>query len=130
MVVSSIDEGLFVLQPTGLARLNTGASANNNLPASFTLSSAYPNPFHNATSFTLALGLPLPVRLSAYDVLGREVALIHDSTLPAGSYTFHFVAEGLPTGKYFVRATAQSIERTLTVTLVKRSAFKAKASPQ
>ena len=58
------------------------------------------------------------MRLSAYDVLGRQVTLIHDSALPAGSYTFPFVAEGLPTGKYFVRAMAQSIERTLTVTLV------------
>ena len=60
VVVSSIDEGLFVLQPTGLARLNTGASANNNLPASFTLSSAYPNRFPMPRRLRLHWGYPCP----------------------------------------------------------------------
>jgi hypothetical protein len=39
---------------------------------------AYPNPFTDVTSIAFRLAQPSPVRISVYDVLGREVAVIAD----------------------------------------------------
>jgi len=61
-----------------------------------------------------ALRLVLPeeslVRLVAYSVTGREVGLSVERVLPAGETTIEFPADHrLPSGVYFVRATASGV---------------------
>ncbi len=116
IVVSSIGEGLFVLKPAGLDRLAGPASDVGAARQPLQLSSAHPNPFHTEVYFSLALSEGRPVRIAALDVLGREVSLIHEGPLAAGTYRFRLSAGTLPSGRYIIRAASPDAERSLTVT--------------
>jgi len=90
------------------------------LPEAFFLSAAYPNPFNPATTFSLTLERTQPVRVSVVDLLGREVALLHEGVLAAGvSQTFTFEAGRLPTGQYLIRVVGESFVASRGVVLVK-----------
>ena len=118
IIVSSTGEGLFIVEPTNL-RLLTATEPASAVPASFVLSSAYPNPFNPRTALTLTLEQAHPVRVAAYDLLGREVALLHDGMLSAGDHALTFEARGLPSGPYLIKATGPSAVQTQIVTLAK-----------
>ncbi|MEM9997839.1 MAG: alpha/beta hydrolase-fold protein [Bacteroidota bacterium] len=66
----------------------------------FTLD-AFPNPSATATTFRFTLADPGPATLAVYDLLGREVARLHDGTLAAGAHEAQVGA--LPTGVYVAR---------------------------
>ncbi|KAA3636214.1 MAG: T9SS C-terminal target domain-containing protein [Calditrichaeota bacterium] len=61
--------------------------ANGTLPDDFSLSQNYPNPFNPSTSIQLSLPAKSDVRLTVYDILGREVSILVDKELSAGSYS-------------------------------------------
>ena len=75
VVVSSISQGLFVVEPTNLQVVT--ATEPDETPRRFNLSSGYPNPFNPQTTFMLTLAQAQHVRVAAYDMLGREVAVLH-----------------------------------------------------
>ena len=56
---------------------------------------AYPNPFNPQTSFRITLPEQAHVRLTVYDVLGREVMVLVDGTRLAGPH------EAASTGRAF-----------------------------
>ena len=63
----------------------------------------YPNPFNPNTTISFTLPEAMNVNLAVYDRLGREVQVLLDESLPAGSHSVEFVADGLPSGIYFYR---------------------------
>jgi hypothetical protein len=78
---------------------------------SFYLSQNYPNPFNPSTQFRFSILESGPVRLTVFDVLGREVAVPVHQSLAAGQYGVTFNASGLASGVYFYRLEAgHSIE--------------------
>ena len=83
------------------------------------LAAAFPNPFAERTTLTLALDEQQPVRAEAFDVLGRRVAVLHDGPLAAGTHALTFDATGLPAGLYVVRAQAGAFTATRRVTLMR-----------
>ena len=85
----------------------------------FRLSSGIPNPFYTATTFTFTLDQSRPVRIAVYDVLGREVAVLHEGVTEAGTRTLRFEAEALPNGVYVVRATGPERRQIRRVTLLR-----------
>jgi hypothetical protein len=73
------------------------------------LSTVYPNPSTGPVSFTLTLARREAVLVALYDLLGREVARLHDGVLPARTlHTFTFNGTGLSDGVYFCRAISDS----------------------
>ena len=62
-----------------------------------------PNPFRGSTVVSYDLAKPMPVRLSVWDISGTRVAVLLDETMPAGRHEYRFIADGLPSGVYFVR---------------------------
>lgn len=78
----------------------------SDLPQAFALRQNYPNPFNPTTTIPFALQERSTVRLKVYDAVGREVAILVDEELPAGSYTSPFDASGLASGVYFYHLTA------------------------
>jgi hypothetical protein len=76
------------------------------LPDGFVLQGNYPNPFNPQTTIRYTLPETAHVRLVVYDVLGREVALLADKTLAAGTHETVFEATGLPSGLYVYRLEA------------------------
>ncbi len=75
------------------------------LPAVFSVSPAYPNPFNNSSRVTLTLPLSSTAQVTIYDMLGREVSMLYRGQLPAGSHTLEWNATGHAAGLYVVRST-------------------------
>src|SRR5690606_14396113 len=72
-------------------------------PAAFALEGAYPNPFSTTATVRYALPHAAEVRVTVYDVLGREVARLVEGPREAGRHTATVSGRGLAGGVYFVR---------------------------
>lgn len=72
-------------------------------PESFWLSEAFPNPFNSSTSMSLELSSAQHVNADVFDLHGRQVAVLLDGALPAGSHSIRMSADGFATGIYFAR---------------------------
>jgi flagellar hook assembly protein FlgD len=59
------------------------------------------------------------VRASVYDVLGRQVVVLHDGRLAAGTHRFAFDGASLPAGVYLVRVESGSDQLTERITLLR-----------
>ena len=111
VAVSSIDEGLFLVRPTGVA-VDTASERPGDI-GTFTLSPAYPNPFGEASVVLLSVDERVPMTVEVFDMLGRQVATLYQGTVPAGStLSLKFTAGDLPDGRYLIRA--RSGERTVS----------------
>jgi hypothetical protein len=79
------------------------------VPAVYSLSQNYPNPFNPST--TIQYGLPATsiVRLTVFDVLGRNVATLYDGEQAAGFQRLTWNAP-TSTGVYFYRIDATSVQ--------------------
>ena len=79
----------------------------------------YPNPFNPTTTVTFKIPEASQVHMAVYDVLGRQVRLLVDGTLPEGNHTTSFEAGDLPTGVYLLRMVTPHGIFTRTMQLVK-----------
>ena len=100
--------------------------AKNDMPGVFALSQNYPNPFNPSTiiAYTIAGDLEKGrggerVRLSVYDVLGREVAVLVDGVQTPGEHRVTFGARTLASGIYYCRLIAGGAVQTRKMALVR-----------
>ncbi len=75
-------------------------------PRSHVLAQNYPNPFNPTTRISFQLPVAEHVRLSVFDVLGREVAVLMDEMKSPGVYELQFDGTGLTSGVYLYRLQA------------------------
>lgn len=66
----------------------------------------------------LALELPAPatVRVTVFDVMGRQLVIVADGARPAGSHQLTVPAVSVPNGVFFARALVTTAEGTRTLT--------------
>jgi len=88
-------------------------------PVSFGLNGNYPNPFNPTTTISFSVQEATHIRLSVYDLLGREVELLVDRALEAGQYDASFDAGNLPSGTYLYRLSTPAGTFTQTMVLSK-----------
>ena len=93
--------------------------SSNDLISEFKLHSNYPNPFNPATNIRYELPQQSPVRIEVFDVVGRRIALLVDTTQQAGSYTIQFDGSGIASGLYLLRFQAGKFNETRQITLIK-----------
>ncbi|MBO6576524.1 MAG: T9SS type A sorting domain-containing protein [Rhodothermales bacterium] len=103
----------------GFAATNTSNQAEADVPQSFRLGAAYPNPFNPQTTIPYELSRPGHLRLSIHDVTGREIAVLRDAHTPAGQFESTWSAPNAPSGAYLVRLTFDGTTLTNTLTLLK-----------
>ncbi|MCH7975835.1 MAG: T9SS type A sorting domain-containing protein [Bacteroidetes bacterium] len=101
------------------ANTATAQEPGETLPASYTLSPVYPNPFNPQARFTLEMAEAQSVRISVFDLLGREIRVLHDGSLSAGSTGFVIDGAGLPSGLYVVRAAGDTFTTSRRMTLLR-----------
>ena len=99
------------------------------LPTSFALFQNYPNPFNPETVISYQLPVTSPVKLTVYDILGREVMVLVDETRLPGKYEARFSVTGgtvsgrggtgLASGVYIYRLTAGSYVEAQRMLLLK-----------
>ena len=75
--------------------------------------------FNPGTTINCELPRSSDVRLSVYDMLGREVAVLVHERMGAGIHTVKFDASNLPSGVYFYRLQAGSYVETRKLLLLR-----------
>lgn len=85
----------------------------------FNLSSSFPNPFNPTTTIRYSLAAPGNVRLTVYDYLGREVAVLIDGYSVAGRHEVKFDGSNVSSGIYFYTLTSGKNSSTKKFVLMK-----------
>lgn len=111
------DSGI-VLKTTngGLSFLN---KISLDLPASFSLSQNFPNPFNPSTSIKFNIPKSSFVQLTIYDVLGKEVTKLVNKELKIGSYSIDWNGSNYSSGVYFYKLQAGDFTQTKIMMLLK-----------
>jgi immune inhibitor A len=91
----------------------------NGMPADFSLSSAFPNPFNPATSITYALPRAAWITLKVYDLLGREVDAPVSGMVSAGYHSLNWNGAACGSGIYLFVLSADNRQFIQKATLIK-----------
>ena len=83
------------------------------------LSQNYPNPFNPTTKIKYQFPEMSKVKLTVYDVLGREVKTLVNEEKPAGNYEVEFDGTNLTSGIYFYRIETEKFSDTKKFVLLK-----------
>jgi plastocyanin len=99
-------------QPSSITQ--TGTTVN-----SFELKQNYPNPFNPATNINFSIPKSEFVKISVFDLLGREVAILSEGKLNSGSYNVKFDAAKYSSGVYFYKISAGEFNAIKRMLLLK-----------
>ncbi|MCC6395993.1 MAG: T9SS type A sorting domain-containing protein, partial [Bacteroidetes bacterium] len=88
-------------------------------PESYALSQNYPNPFNPSTTIKFELPAASLVRLSVFDLLGREVSVLVNEQRSAGVHDVTFDAGRLASGVYLYRLQAGDFVQAHKMVLLK-----------
>ncbi len=97
----------------------TGVNDTKTVVNSYTLSQNYPNPFNPTTRIQYSLERAGFVSLKVYDVLGRLVTTLVNSSQNPGKYSVNFNASHLSSGIYFYKLESGSYNSIKKMMLVK-----------
>lgn len=89
------------------------------VPDKFKLYQNYPNPFNPETIIKFQCSKSANVKLTVYDILGREIAFLVDQQLKPGVYEIDFDGTKYPGGAYYYRITASEFSESRIMILVK-----------
>jgi hypothetical protein len=92
---------------------------SNGIPSQYSLEQNYPNPFNPSTVINYKLADAAEVRLSVYNALGEEVALLENGYKNAGHYSVKFNAADLGSGIYFYEISANGFHQVRKMLLLK-----------
>jgi hypothetical protein len=100
---------------------STGTEATT--PLAFSVEQNYPNPFRSATSIAFALAEPEVVRITVFDLTGREVIVVSDVHMLAGSHTVSWDGhdaggQRVASGTYLYRIQAGDFIETRRMTFI------------
>jgi hypothetical protein len=90
------------------------------IPTEFKLAQNYPNPFNPSTTIRYDLPKNAYVKITIYDVLGRDVAVLVDGMQSAKNYIVEWNPSLVVSGVYFCRIQAQSQDGSSEFTSVKK----------
>ncbi|MDH4069212.1 MAG: T9SS type A sorting domain-containing protein, partial [Ignavibacteria bacterium] len=88
-------------------------------PVRFSLRQNYPNPFNPSTEISFSVAERGPVRITVFDLNGREVTTILDESLEPGQYTRSFDGRNLSSGVYYYQLRADRFFETRRMMLIR-----------
>ncbi len=92
---------------------------SKNSSLNFTLSQNYPNPFNPSTTINYQVPVYSHVKITLFNILGKEIKTIVDENKPGGSYSVGLDADHLASGIYYYRMTAGNFTQTKKLILLK-----------
>jgi aminopeptidase N len=122
--VCSGKPSMFTFDPDGwlLKKVSltvTGDIDNEINISDYKLEQNYPNPFNPETKIVYSLGSPDNVKLTIYDVLGKEIKTLVNEYQNSGSYTINFNAADLAGGVYFYELQTDNYRDVKKLVLMK-----------
>ncbi len=94
-------------------------SDDNYVPVKSALISAYPNPFNPEATISVSLPESGDVRVSLFDMRGREVIALHRGYMTAGNHSFLLNGRSMMAGTYIVRMVSPAGAVTQKLVLLK-----------
>jgi hypothetical protein len=94
---------IFAIDDLSLSGTATAVTQQSTQPVAFALNQNFPNPFNPSTLIRYQLAGAGSVKLTVYDILGREVATLVDGMQQQGAHEARFDAGGLSSGVYLYR---------------------------
>jgi hypothetical protein len=79
----------------------------------------YPNPFNPSTEISITLSAASHVKLTVYDILGRQIDILVDKMLEPSDYKFKWNGEKYTSGVYFYRIESNGFKETKKMLLLK-----------
>jgi len=94
------------------------------LPSEYTLHQNYPNPFNPSTTISYSLPEQSNVKLTFFDIQGREIMTLQDASQIPGSYEVQWngmdqQGNHVSTGVYFARLQAGAYSKTIKMLYLK-----------
>jgi hypothetical protein len=96
-----------------------GISNNTNVIENYALYQNYPNPFNPVTIIKFSIPENSKVKLTVFDVLGREVNTLVNQNMMQGTYTVNFDGTNLSSGVYFYKLATDNFTDTKRMLLIK-----------
>ena len=91
----------------------------NEIVTDYNLEQNYPNPFNPTTKISFAIPNNEKVTIEIFNSNGEKIKTSLDENKVAGKYQLEFNAEGLSSGIYFYRITANKFSQTKKMILIK-----------
>ena len=88
-------------------------------PDNFILYQNYPNPFNPATRIRYFVPLEAEVKITLFNILGNEIKTLFNGKISAGDHDLELSSTGLASGVYFVKLSANEIQKTIKIALTK-----------
>ncbi len=89
------------------------------VPDNFSISQNYPNPFNPTTNINFSVPKTGLVKITVFDIAGKEIFVIVNQQLTPGSYKVDFDGSKLSSGIYYYTLTAGDFVATKKMMLVK-----------
>lgn len=119
IVVTSNDTANAIVLVPFTVNILTGVDEPTGVPRQFSLHQNYPNPFNPVTHIRFDLPEQAHVRLTVYDLLGREVKNLVDEVKQPGFYAVPFDAGSFASGVYYYRIVAGAYSATRAMLVLK-----------
>ena len=112
--------GLYRFNPNAITSVETA----NHTPSTFTLSTAYPNPFNASTTISFTLNKPEKVNLAVYNLAGQKVRELAVGNYSAGSHTAVWdgrddIGNPVSSGVYLARMESGGVSKVVRMAMVK-----------
>lgn len=92
---------------------------NSELPTEFALAQNYPNPFNPVTKIMFKIAVPSDVRLTIFDINGKEVQTLLNEKKSPGVYKVTWDGAGFTSGVYFYRLQTRDFTQTKKMIMIK-----------
>ncbi len=124
LIFSKYDNNLYVAtSSSGIYKklfTTTGLKKEKNiLPAEYKLFQNYPNPFNPKTNIKFKVSSIRQIKLSVYNILGKEIAILVNEKLQPGEYEATFDASNFNSGVYFYKLVSGDFSETKKMLMIK-----------
>lgn len=96
-----------------------GIHPGSNIAEKFSLSQNFPNPFNPSTTISYFLAKREFVKITIYDLLGKQVKVLNEGNRPQGYNRAVFAANGLASGVYIYKIEAGDFSDAKKMVLIK-----------
>ncbi len=99
--------------PIGLVKIS------EEIPSDFNILQNYPNPFNPVTNIKFDIPKSSNVKISIFDILGKEISVLVNEELNPGTFEINWDASNFPSGVYFYMIETGDYSESKKMILIK-----------